>query len=189
MSVKNSSGYAPAFPLPVGTTLPFAGVVLPTDWLWCDASPINQALYPDLYQQTSPYHATPSYNVGRFCMAGNSSGTIFVNPVASVDYSITLDAENIPSLPMTYVSSAWTAQLTNNGMTNGDEKNTNDDNGSKLQYYNDPSNHTSNAVTFDALAGWGVSYNGANTPIVGQTPPLTTAVLPNIAIKWIVKAR
>lgn len=189
MSVKNSSGYAPAFPLPVGTTLPFAGVVLPTDWLWCDASPINQALYPDLYQQTSPFHATPSYNVGRFCMGGSSSNTIFVNPLANITYNVTLDAENIPTLPMTYVSSAWTASLTNPGMTNGDEKNTNDDNGSKLEWYNDPSNHTSNEVTFDALAGWNVSYNGANTQITDTTQNFNTQVLPNIAIKWIVKAR
>jgi hypothetical protein len=189
MSVKNSSGYAPAFPLPVGTTLPFAGVVLPTDWLWCDGTAINQALYPDLYQQTSPFHSTPSYNVGRFCMAGTSSNTIFANTEATIDYSVTLEAENIPTLPMTYVSSAWDASLPNNGMTNGDEKNTNNDNGSYVEYFNDPSNHVSNAVTFNGLVGWNVSFNGNNTPIVATTPPLTTQVLPNIAIKWIVKAR
>jgi hypothetical protein len=189
MSVQNSSGYAPAFPLPVGTTLPFAGVVLPTDWLWCDGTAINQALYPDLYQQTSPLHDTPSYNAGRYCMGSSNSLTIFVNPLANITYNVTLDAENIPTLPMTYVSSAWTASLTNPGMTNGDEKNTNDDNGSKLEYYNDPSNHASSAITFDALAGFNVSYNGTNTQITDTTQNFTTQVLPNIAIKWIVKAR
>jgi hypothetical protein len=122
-------------------------------------------------------------------MAGTSSNTIFANTEATIDYSVTLEAENIPTLPMTYVSSAWSASLPNNGMTNGDEKNTNNDNGSYVEYFNDPSNHVSNAVTFNGLVGWNVSFNGNNTPIVATTPPLTTQVLPNIAIKWIVKAR
>jgi hypothetical protein len=122
-------------------------------------------------------------------MAGSDSDFSTPNTLANITYSVTLEAENIPTLPMTYVSSAWSATLPNNGMTNGDEKNTNNDNGSYVEYFNDPSNHTSNAVTFNGLVGWNVSFDGNNTPITDTTQNFTTQVLPNIAIKWIIKAR
>jgi hypothetical protein len=122
-------------------------------------------------------------------MAGNNSTFSTPNTGATIQYNVTLTAENIPALPMTYVSSAWSASLTNPGMTNGDEKNTNDDNGSKLKWYSDPSNHASSAVTFDTLSGWETTYNGANAPIEKTTQNFTTQTLPDIAIKWIIKAR
>jgi len=188
MSVSNAQ--TTYFPLPIGTTLPFAGNNLPKDWLWCDGAAIDPVLYPDLYALTAA-HAVPTYNTGgggRFMMGGTSSGVVY-NPDVVVNYSLTLTADNIPPLTFTYNSSSWSASLPNTGITMGDEKNLTSGGHNYAGYYDTPGAHTSTGVTFNGLVDFDLEYNQLNQPITGTTAPLTNFELPAILIRYIIKAK
>lgn len=179
--------------IPIGTVIPYAGVVLPSPkWMWCNGDPITQADYPALFAIIGPGPNLPTFNSAeRFVIGSSSTNTTYTpaGPSAGVlNYSVTLTEQNIPSFVIDYNGSSWSASLPHTGLTNGDETVCNDTTGNWIQYYSSGA-HQSNDITFQDLSSFELYYKlgGVATPIVG-TVNTTDSVLPSISISYIIKA-
>jgi hypothetical protein len=195
MSIPLSSAYNRQYDhIPVGTVIPFAGVVLPSPkWRWCDSSPILQSEYPALYAVLAPFTSLPGLNTIEGYTTGASylqAGYTPSGPTSGgvLNYSLTLNQSNIPPLTIDYGGSSWSASLPHTGITNGDETVTNDTIGNWVQYYSSDV-HQSDAVTFNGLQFFNIGYKqgGVATPITG-TVAIPDATLPTIKISYIIKA-
>lgn len=179
--------------IPVGTVIPYAGVVLPSPkWRWCDSSPINSALYPDLAQVMAPSPNVPGFNTASAYMTGGDFFGAGYTPAGSsggvINYSLTLGETDIPPFPITYGGSSWSASLPHTGITNGSEQVCNDTRDSYVQYYSSGA-HQSDDVTFQGLSSFELWYKlgGVATPIAGSVN-ITDATLATIQISYIIKA-
>jgi hypothetical protein len=179
--------------IPVGTVIPFAGVVLPSPkWRWCDATPVVQSEYPALYAVIAPQIDVPGFNTIEGYMTCSSTYQAGYNPPGQsggvMNYSLTLTQNNIPPFTIDYGGSSWSAELPHTGILNGDETVTNDTTGNWVQYYSSDV-HRSSEVTFNGLQNFAIGYKqgGVATPITG-TVNLTDARLPTIKISYIIKA-
>jgi hypothetical protein len=180
--------------IPVGTVIPFAGVVLPSPkWRWCDSTPVVQADYPALHAVISPQIDVPGLNTIEAYITGAANyqaGYIPSGPTSGgvMNYSLTLTQNNIPPFAIDYGGSSWSASLPHTGILNGDETVTNDTTGNWVQYYSSDV-HRSSEVTFNGLQNFAIGYKqgGVATPITG-TVNIPDATLPTIKISFIIKA-
>lgn len=192
MSVSNQQGFL-GFPIPIGTILPYAGVVLPETYLVCNGQTFNANEYPELYRVLGNSNVIPDTRGGFIGGHGQRTPQI-QNTINNFSAPLTITTDEMPSFTATVTDTNITGQVgriengvfvvrgaihnePTNGRTDGDRFDGLQEDTPTINAYD---------VTVTSFTG---TYNGGEQPANGIVGGFFGAEPAYVDIQYIVKAK
>ena len=189
MSAKDYCDYF--YPIPVGTVLPFAGQIVPPDWLLCDGSIFDPTAYPELAKvlgENNGHWSLPSL-LGGLAMVGDVEPRLLVGEGVTGDAIYTLEATNIPALSFNLESGNITGSLTQDGRSNSST--VNNTAGTSQNSVRNLGSNLFSGITGGISGATDIQFvNNAQTAVSDDVVDAGTPIVArSLALTFIIKAR